>query len=144
MVFAIAYTSTAVRRPSRRELEALLLDARDFNARVGVTGALLLSDITFFQYFEGPPAATHQVYQRIQSSGLHFGIVELLRGPIDGRHFDCWHMGFAAAPPGVLLSLSHAVWDRYARTDSGRDDRPLAIELLLHFWHRARRDPSTP
>lgn len=137
MVFAIAYTSTAIHRPTRHELEALLLDARDFNARVGVTGALLLSDTTFLQYFEGSLSATEDVYGRIKVSGLHFGIVELLRGPIDERHFEKWHMGFAKAPRGVLLRLSHAAWYEFAQQNTAKRDQPLAIELLLHFWSPA-------
>jgi hypothetical protein len=91
-LLAIAYLSTAAKWPTRSQLEILLLDARDFNERVGVTGALLLQDLTFFQYFEGPESAVLEVYARINRSRLHHSIFELFNEPIERRHFSRWTM----------------------------------------------------
>lgn len=139
-MFAIAYVSTAVRHPSRADLEYLLEDARKFNAQVRVTGALLLHDVTFFQYFEGTQSAVYEVYERIKRSRLHRDLVELFCEEVPILHFDGWHMGFADAPRGTVLELAHARWSaslEATRTASMQTD---GLKLLLDFWRRARRD----
>lgn len=138
-MIAIAYLSTAVHAPTRFELEHLLLDARTFNARVGVTGALLLHDVTFFQYFEGPAAAAEDVYVRIQRARSHRDIVELVHAPVERRHFDGWLMGFLHAPQGTLLELSNARWHAQAEHMPPDASTP-GVDLLLDFWRRGRKE----
>ena len=139
-MFAVAYVSTAVRRPSTFDLEHLLVDARTFNARVHVTGALLLHDVTFFQYFEGPGDAVREVYERIKISRLHRDIVELLYEEVPARCFDAWHMGFADAPQGTVLALSHAHWGASLEAAESASTQSDGITLLLDFWRRSRRE----
>jgi len=137
-LLAIAYLSTAVKWPTRSQLEILLLDARDFNERVGVTGALLLHDLTFFQYFEGPESAVQEVYARIKRSRLHHSIFELFNEPIERRHFSRWTMGFAEAQPGDLLGSSQAQWRELIDAESP-PFAPVGVDLLLDFWKNSAR-----
>lgn len=137
-MIAIAYVSTAVHAPSRIELEDLLLDARAFNAEAGVSGALLVNDRAFFQYFEGEAASVEEVYGRIKRSRLHRGIVELLNAPVERRHFEGWTMGFARAPRGTLLELANARWMAQAGRLSPEEDAP-GVVLLMDFWRRAEQ-----
>lgn len=138
-MIAIAYVSSSVHFPTRMELEYLLLDARTFNARVGVTGALLLHETTFLQYFEGPAAAAEEVYERIKRSRLHGGLVELMHEPVAGRQFGGWVMGFARAPRGTLLELAHSRWTAVA-AKFGTGHIAEGPSLLMQFWRRARRE----
>ena len=126
-MFAVAYVSTAVSRPSAFDLENLLVDARTFNARVHVTGALLLHDVTFFQYFEGSGDAVREVYERIKNSRLHRDIVELLYEEVPARCFDGWQMGFADAPQGTLLELAHARWGHAWKLQNRRALSPTVL-----------------
>ena len=136
---AIAYVSTATREPSEDDLEALLTDARDFNQQAGVTGALLLHDVTFFQYFEGAPSGVEQVYERIRKSSLHRDIHQLLDTPIGRREFARWHMGFQVSPKSLVLQLAGASWTASVpNMPSGRAASD-GLQLLLDFWHRSRR-----
>ncbi len=135
---SLAYVSSATRRLSDAELEALLQGARRFNAAAGVSGALLYHDGSFFQYLEGPHTAIAAAYQRVCASPLHSGIVELLHAPVAHRHFQAWHMGFSQASESLLLTLSQAHWD-----GARRHSRPLGndgVQLLLNFWQRIRSD----
>jgi hypothetical protein len=138
-MFAIVYVSTAVRRPTAFDLQYLLVDARTYNAVHGVTGALLLHELTFFQYFEGPRVAVLDVYERIKAASLHRGIVELSCEPVPTRHFDGWHMGFAETPRGVLLQLAQARWQACVDAEATHLAQPEGVQLLLDFWRRRAR-----
>lgn len=138
-MIAIAYVSTAVHPPTRFDLECLLVDARSFNVRAGVTGALLLHEVTFFQYFEGLQDQVEEVYGRIKRSRLHRDIVELLHAPVPRRQFDGWHMGFVQAPHGTLLELANARWSAQAATVTASSVND-GVALLMDFWRRARKE----
>lgn len=137
---AVAYTSSAVHDMTVAELEQLLLKSRAKNAELGVTGVLLFHDGSFFQYFEGPPAAVEEVYARIRRSPLHQDIIELLRGPIRSRSFGAWLMGFTQAPASTLLSLSNASWEARVRQEHAVAPTAASegLELLLQFWNSNR------
>ncbi|MBE0548328.1 MAG: BLUF domain-containing protein, partial [Rubrivivax sp.] len=107
---AVAYVSSATRRFAPEELDALLLDARAFNAIAGVSGAILHQDGSFFQYFEGPEAGVEEVYSRIKRSRRHRGLIELVAAPVNQRHFSTWSMGFAEPVASELQSISQASW----------------------------------
>ena len=135
---AVAYVSSAIRRFTPEELDALLLDARAFNAIAGVTGALLHQDGSFFQYLEGSQAGVAQVYSRIKSSRRHRGLIELLAAPVNQRHFSTWSMGFAEPVASELQSISQASWHAAHQAASIQDAPAPGLTLLLSFWHRAQ------
>lgn len=138
-LIALAYLSNASELFDEPALESLLASARARNATLGVTGALLYHDGTFFQYIEGPQAGVDDVWQRIRTSPGHFGLIELVRRPIAQRHFDRWHMGFVRAPRSVLLQLSQAAWLDEASSRSTQPATPAGLKLLLDFWERSQR-----
>jgi hypothetical protein len=139
---AIAYASSALVPYSERELESLLADARAFNAKVGVTGVLLHSVGSFFQYIEGPPEGVDEAYARIQAAYGHHQIVELFNGPVQQRAFGDSLMGFAQAPRSTLMKLEQAQWR--AAAAGSTPERPAAgVELLLGFWTSVRRPPAS-
>lgn len=140
---AVAYVSTAVRHYTETALEALLADAREFNARLGVTGALLHHEATFFQYFEGAADAVAEVYERIKRSSSHRDIVELLHEEVPRREFSIWHMGFAQVPRSLVLQLEQAQWSQAAGARSIGTATAHGVDLLLQFWRRVRRLPPT-
>lgn len=135
---AIAYLSTAHKAFSANQLEDLLAGARAFNELAGITGALLVHDVTFFQYIEGPALGVQEVYARINRSTRHGGIVQLFDETVVERDFPDWYMGFADAPPSLLLRLEQARWSEAV------EEKPAAAggfgrELLREFWRGARR-----
>ena len=131
---AVVYTSVASRPLSARELDSILVDARSFNQRVQVTGALLHQQGAFFQYFEGPPAAVAEVYLRIKLSSKHKNITELLYQSIDIRQFKAWHMAFAEAPSSVLEELTNEYWEMSLPELRIRQTLSPGLSLLLKFW----------
>lgn len=143
---AIAYTSVASRPLSARDLDSILVDARSFNQKVGVTGALLHAEGVFFQYFEGPAAGVTEVYNKIKLSDKHKDIRELVHESIDVRKFPAWHMAFAEAPSTALEELTNEYWE-IALPELRQQAPSPGLKLLLEFWnsatHRSSDNPRT-
>ncbi|MEZ5592080.1 MAG: BLUF domain-containing protein [Gammaproteobacteria bacterium] len=140
-LIAIAYVSSANPDLSSHELDTLLLDAREFNSRMSVTGALLHHDGSFFQYLEGPEAGVEQVYSRIQGARRHRGLIEIFREPIVRRHFSAWSMGFSESTASEMQSISQASWNTQLQAAVSKDQgiNSPGLKILLSFWQRARK-----
>lgn len=136
-LITICYVSSAVRLLSPEELDALLIDARSFNQRTAVTGALLHHDGSFLQYIEGPEASVAQAYRRIRSSTRHHNIIELDSGAVAQRHFSKWSMGFAEPTSTDLQAIAQADWKSELQSSlSSRASSP-GLSVLLSFWLRS-------
>jgi hypothetical protein len=142
-LIAVAYVSSACRRFTAEELDALLVDARAFNATVGVSGALLHHDGSFFQYLEGPESGVAQAYSRVKRSRRHRGLIELVAAPVEQRHFSTWSMGFAEPVASELQSIAQATWRAEHRAASLHPEPSPGLGLLLAFWKRARLDRAS-
>lgn len=138
-LIALAYVSSASHSLSEAELEQLLHSARRHNERANITGALLYHDGSFFQYLEGPPTEVDAAYARIKASRQHHGLIQLMRRPIDGRHFDGWLMGFARVPRSLMLQLSQASWMHELSQVSAAADQSSGVKLLLGHWETLAR-----
>jgi len=135
---SLAYVSSAVRKLNDEELSELLANARVFNAREGVTGALLHHDGSFFQYIEGPPEGLARVYGRIRRSSKHKGIIELFQQDVESRIFSVWHMGFAQAPRALVQELANAQWLSAVPSLQTSPSKSDGLKLLLGFWSGAK------
>lgn len=67
----IIYMSRATSHPSPMELVILLLQARDANERVAVTGALVYGNGQFMQVMEGEEAVVTALYERVTHDPRH-------------------------------------------------------------------------
>jgi hypothetical protein len=139
---AVAYSSYAIPPLTPRDLDALLVDARSFNQKAGVTGALLHRQGAFLQYFEGPPAGVTSVYERIRSASQHENLVELLNQPIAGRQFADWHMAFADAPASTLQEICTEHWEMALPSLETPQVLSPGLLLLLDFWKAGKRVSS--
>ena len=141
-LFALIYQSRATRDLLPEELDAILLQARLFNASEQVTGVLLYGDERFFQLLEGPEASVRRVFDRLSSAQAHKGIRVLSQGPIAGRFFECWHMGFTRSPTSAMQDLSQWAWEDaipYTRVDAGKSE---GLGLLMHVWEKWSADAN--
>lgn len=133
---ALVYASSATRELAPGEIDALLLDARLFNASVEVTGVLFHGSGRFFQMIEGAPSAIEETFKRIQSAASHRDIRVLMRKPQAERHFSSWHMGFADAPATALQELSQAAWEDAMPLTRTTFETTESIALVLEHWNR--------
>ena len=77
----------------------ILAASRKNNSEAGVTGALMFNSGCFGQVLEGPQDAVEATFERIQQDERHGDVSLLAFGPVDGRAFDSWSMGFVGASP---------------------------------------------
>lgn len=73
-------------------LAGILLDARHFNERDDVTGALICRHDIYLQLLEGPDVAVRAAYARICQDDRHAGVKELVHHKIQSRLFANWAM----------------------------------------------------
>lgn len=135
-LIGIAYTSRATHGLPPWRMDGLLMDARRFNRKIGVSGVLFHHDGDFFQYFEGPPAAASAVYARIRASRSHDGIRELSREGIDRRQFSSWTMAFCEPPRSMLQTSSQATWLNDMPVTRDTFDSTEGMNLVLYYWNR--------
>ena len=145
-LFALTYVSDATRDLLPRELDSILVDARVFNASVGVTGALFYGNNRFFQLLEGEKSSVQLALDRIQRSSSHANLRVLSQGRIAARFFNTWHMGFVQPPTSAIQELSQALWEEaipYTREDAEKSE---GIGQLMYHWNRWAADvlPTAP
>jgi hypothetical protein len=90
----LLYVSTARAPFTRPQLAGLLEQARDANARRGITGALLYHDQGFAQILEGDSEQVDALVARIEVDPRHHGMTTLLRTGAEGPLFPGWSMGW--------------------------------------------------
>ena len=91
----IIYSSAAVNEFSPQEIQDLLAQSREKNARLFISGMLLFVDGSFFQILEGETEAVEQLYNTICNDPRHANITVILHEPIAKRLFSEWSMGYA-------------------------------------------------
>ena len=73
-------------------LTSILFQARENNARAGITGALICREDLFLQILEGPRDLVTSTFSRILRDERHVDVVSLLTSDIDRRLFPKWSM----------------------------------------------------
>jgi hypothetical protein len=137
-VYGLVYLSTALKPFSTSDLVELLQKSRQNNAKRGISGLLLYKKRHFMQALEGPEAEVRALVEIIRADPRHFGMVVLLEGPADARHFADWSMGFRdleredwKKQPGLEdfpdVSLEPATF---------QENPSLAQKLLSAFWRK--------
>ncbi len=89
------YASAAAPGLGRDELDCILAQSRNGNARLGITGMLLCVDGSFFQVLEGERGAVDGLFRRISADRRHSKVTEIIREPIEKRVFGDWTMGYS-------------------------------------------------
>jgi Sensors of blue-light using FAD len=81
----------------QRELGEIFSVARSSNKKLGVTGALLITDDEFVQTLEGPELVVRELYTKIYKDKRHEHLEVLESGDVSGRVFGRWAMAKVAA-----------------------------------------------
>jgi len=98
-VFRLIYRSRSRIGAAERkhQLGEIFSVARSANKKLGVTGALLITDDQFVQTLEGPEPAVRDLYAKIGRDRRHERIELLESGDAAGRVFGRWAMAKMAA-----------------------------------------------
>ena len=132
--WAIVYVSKAARPVTPDDLQHILDGARRRNLEEGITGVLLYADGYFLQYLEGPKAGLHRVYTIIKTHPLHYGLIDLVREPIQTREFAEWSMACQVVGAGGEAPLSDHYELLAGRLTAAVHAKSEACLLMSHFW----------
>ncbi len=99
----IVYASRSLIPPAyaANQIENIVTKARDKNAFLGVTGALIYSEKHFAQVLEGEKSRLDWLMKSISHDPRHTEIVLLRDAPIARRRFDRWTLGYSG--PSVYV-----------------------------------------
>lgn len=104
-LYHLVYQSVASSVLEESELERVLARSRAWNTAHGLTGVLLHCHGSIMQVLEGPRAEVQAIFARIARDRRHCNVVKLADGPIAGRQFAQWSMGFHAVNPAAFARL---------------------------------------
>lgn len=140
---AIVYVSKAARPVTPGDLTRILDSARRRNSEEKITGVLLYADGSFMQYLEGPAVGLLRVYGIIKTDPLHYGLIDLVREPIQAREFAEWSMACHVVGTAGESSLTENYALLSGRLAAALRPKSAACELLSSFW-TAGRDSVPP
>lgn len=92
----LVYRSRSTHKLGSLHLFNLLIQCREKNRRLGITGHLLYTEEIFVQCIEGPPTGIESLWQSLQRDERHHQIELLARGPLKERRFAEWSMAFSS------------------------------------------------
>jgi hypothetical protein len=98
-VFRLIYRSRSriSANERRQQLGEIFSVARSMNKKIGVTGALLITDDEFVQTLEGSEPVVHKLYDKIYKDKRHEHVELLESGDFSERVFGKWAMAKVAA-----------------------------------------------
>lgn len=110
-------------------VDEILAVSRRNNDAAGVTGALMFNAGCFAQVLEGPQSAVEATFERIQQDERHGDVMLLACGPVKGRAFEGWSMGYVGASASARAHFSDMAGA------SGFDPARLTGERLFETLH---------
>ena len=97
-IYSLVYSSCAQLNPDSLTdlamIDEILLKARQYNEKAGVTGALLFTEGRFVQALEGDRNEVRATYDRIEADTRHANVEILCSQFSDQRRFKRWAMAF--------------------------------------------------
>ncbi len=92
MVKRIKYVSRFEKAHSEADIEAIGVQSRANNERLGMTGFLMASGGLFYQVLEGPAEAIDEVFAKIEADGRHTDLLMLSSEEGVERFYPNWSM----------------------------------------------------
>jgi hypothetical protein len=122
MLIQLTYASRTSRSLGPGDVKDILSASQRNNARVGITGALCLSNGIFLQQLEGDRTAVNELYHRLLNDVRHRDTAVLDFGEIPHRRFTSWSMG--------LLGSLDANRQLFLKYSSKSDFDPYSMNTL--------------
>ncbi len=135
MEHELIYTSLARREMNDQDLTELLIQSRDKNRRLNITGILVYHNREFMQLLEGTHQAIFDLYETIIKDERHKRVLLHWDGEIDKRNFTEWSMAFLNTKNIDTTSLgaySHFLQDGVSALHL-KGDKSMGRRLLLNI-----------
>ena len=144
LTYASRRVPTRAVQEQRRRLEQVVALSRERNARLDVSGLLLVGAVCFAQRLEGPRRAVLELFEdRIRPDPLHDGVLVLVSEPLGRRAFAEWSMAAVDVPAGLVdeYFARHGTLGEagLGGGGGGGDARPPCGSLLSEVEHIVER-----
>ncbi len=128
MLIRLVYASRSTGALTPADVKDIVRSSQRNNAKLGVTGALVLSNGIFLQCLEGDHLVVNSLYHRILLDARHREPAILAYGEIDHRLYGDWAMGLVTTTEAnrsmFLKYAAQSEFDPY-------ELRPKALEMLF-------------
>lgn len=125
----------------KHQLGEIFSVARSSNKKLGVTGALLITDDEFVQALEGPEPVVRELYTKINKDKRHEHVELLESGDVSGRVFGRWAMAKVAAdgePDIPLLANVDKGGISPAQPRPGTEAQETVLAVMRHSLRHSR------
>jgi hypothetical protein len=130
----LQYVSRAAADLPPSAVQDIVAWSDSFNARVGITSALIATRTHFSQVLEGPAPAVQALMASIAGDARHRDVQMLYESPATRRRFGGWAM-MLVEDAGLEPLIGELWWAR-------RVDAPRAVRLLQHLLYHLRWEPA--
>lgn len=141
-MFRIVYTSTLSSAVGRAEIDAILEEARERNARDDVTGAWLMHGRACLSALEGPPEAVRQIGESVWDDRRHENFRLCDMRPVSQRLFRGWPLHYLDVSDGNSDALNDHDGLRWLCTFAGGVEAFAAKGLGDGLGELKRGDPN--
>ncbi len=94
MFLTISYLSNASYQLTDEDIDALMINTKDFNDANNISGILIYSDLTFFQVLEGENNIIVSLFEKIKQDYRHYNILKILEIKSNKRRFNRYYTNF--------------------------------------------------
>jgi len=139
-IFQLIYRSQSLIPSDQRRVELgdVFTTARRNNKRLGVTGALMVSDDSFVQTLEGDETVVRDLYEKIVTDARHERVMLLQEEFVEERTFGRWAMAKVAEDGGsdirLLSNATKGVIVAVPKADPSITDEQEAVLASMRDW----------
>lgn len=94
MIYYLLYYGVESFKFEQKDFEELLVQARERNEGLGITGKLIYCEGTFIQVLEGNEYSVKEIYQSIEKDSRLIATKIVAEGLVGERYFKDWSMDF--------------------------------------------------
>jgi CheY-like chemotaxis protein len=119
---SLLYVSRSQLQPSETDIEVqrIVTVARERNAEVGITGALIFTHTHFAQFLEGPERAVDQLMERLRQDPRHDHVRVVSTPSFERRRFSDWSMAYGGSSVFVSTLVTRAFENQAAASDANK------------------------
>lgn len=133
----LLYVSNASKElEGEKGIQDILKEAREFNAKNGITGVLMFRGGIFLQLLEGEEEVVTQLYEKIEKDPRHDNVINILKTKTDKRLYEEWDMGFKEVSDLDVKFVNEILsWNKLI-TNAEEIDEKLILHMLTRFKER--------
>ncbi len=134
-MYQLVYSSIASPDITSKDINDILLKAREFNFNNDITGCLLYHNYQFAQILEGDQATIKKLYNVVEKDTRHSKSIICSESNYDTRVFKSWDMAFCELKDCDIKAISEELFKNNFLTLGSLSLQPTSS--VRDFWKLA-------